>query len=282
MRPDTTSVSPLRWLIGTELERRRLSAQLTVAQASDATGIGRPKISHLEKGRQHQDPDDIALLLTAYGAPQHEIDQLRSLTGRSHEATWWTPWARVVPDWLKMFAGLEALADREFAFEPMLIPGLLQTADYAAAITTGSPRLRPDHTERFANFRVARAQRITDVDRPLLLQAVINEAALRLAVGTPDLRNAQLRHLLATADLPTVTLQVLRPEDGMHTATAGSFALLQFESARPVCYVEIADDAFYLQEQDAIETYLTVAEDLRQVALSPDKSAAYIESMLPQ
>jgi len=275
-------VSPLRWLIGSELARYRGDARLTLTEVSDRTGISKPKLGHLETGRQQQDPDDIATLLAAYGAPQRDIDRITSLSGRADDATWWAPWAQVVPDWLKTFVGLEGLAASAFTFEPTIIPGLLQTQEYAAAVTAGSPRVRVDHGERFVGFRLARTRRLTDPDRPLALHAVVTEGAMRLAVGTPELRRAQLRHLLTMAELPTVTLQIVRPEDGLHTALAGPFVLLDFESARSVCYVELNDGAVYLQDSEQVESSRMVAGSLRQVALGPDQSVALIESMLVQ
>ncbi len=274
--------SPLRWLIGTELARYRNDARMTMTEVSARTGISKPKLGHLETGRQQQDPDDIALLLTAYGAEQRDIDRLTSLTGRADEATWWAPWAQVVPDWLKTFVGLEGLAEREFTFEPTIIPGLLQTEEYAAAVTANSPRVRVDHGERFVGFRMARTRRLTDPERPLALHAVVTEGALRLAVGTPELRRAQLRHLVTMAKLPTVTLQVVRPEDGLHTAVAGPFVLLDFESALSVGYVELKDGSVYLQDPEQVRTYTMVAGNLEQVALGPDQSVTLVESMLSQ
>ena len=134
--------APLRWLIGVELARYRNLAKLSLAEASRHTTMSKAKLGHLETGRQQQAPDDIARLLAAYGAEQRDIDRLTSLTGRADEATWWAPWAQVVPDWLKTFVGLEGLAESEFTFEPIIIPGLLQTEQYAAAVTAGTPRVR--------------------------------------------------------------------------------------------------------------------------------------------
>lgn len=276
------STSPLRWLIGSELKRYRVEAGMTYAATSKQTGISQPKLAHLEVGRQQQDPDDIATLLNAYGAQARDIDRLTTLTGRADEATWWAAWAQVVPDWLRTFVGLEGLAERETTFEPLIIPGLLQTQEYAAAVTANSVSIRPDHGERFVGFRVARARRLTDPERPLALHAIVTESALRLAVGTPQVRKDQLRHLLDVMDLPTVTIQVLRPEDGPHPGlTSGSFVLLDFGAAsRTVIYHEMKDGAIYLQDADRVNSYTMVADNLRQVALGPEQSASLIASML--
>jgi transcriptional regulator with XRE-family HTH domain len=270
----------LRWLIGVELARYRNQARLTLTEAGELTGISKPKLGHLETGRQAQAPDDIATLLAAYGAEQRDLDRLTSLAGRADEATWWAPWAQVVPDWFKTFVGLEGLAEREFVFEPIIIPGLLQTEEYAAAVTADSPRVRADHGERFVNFRMARTRRLTDPERPLRVHAVLTEGALRLAVGTPELRRAQLRHLVELAALPTVTLQVIRPEDGLHTALTGQFVLLEFDAVRPIGYVELKDGAVYLQDPDQVRTYMMVVDNLQRVALGPERSVALIQSMI--
>ena len=129
--------APLRWLIGVELARYRNAAKLSLTEASDHSGISRAKLGHLETGRQQQDPHDIARLLTTYQVDQTDIDRIISLSSRADDATWWAPWAQVVPDWLKTFVGLEGLAESEFVFEPLIIPGLLQTEQYAAALTAG-------------------------------------------------------------------------------------------------------------------------------------------------
>jgi transcriptional regulator with XRE-family HTH domain len=272
--------APLRWLIGVELARYRHAAKLSLTGASDQSGISRAKLGHLETGRQQQDPDDIGRLLGAYGAEQGDIDRLTSLTGRADEATWWAPWAQVVPEWLKTFLGLEGLATSEFVFEPIIIPGLLQTEQYTAAVTANTPRVRADHCDLFVGFRMARTRRLTDPERPLQLHAILTEGALRLAVGDPALRQAQLRHLLAMAELPTVTIQVVRPEDGLHTALTGQFVVLGFENVRSIGYAELNDGAVYLQDPCQVQTCTMVARDLQRVALCPERSVAFIQSII--
>lgn len=274
---------PLRWLIGTELERYRTEAKLSRNEAAARAGVTAAKINNLELGRQAQDPEDLATLLIAYGVPDRDIDRLTNLTGRADESMWWGPWAAVVPDWLKTMVGLEGLAESVFTFQPLIIPGLLQTQEYASAITANSRSIRPDHGERFVGFRMARTRRLTDPERQLSLHAVITESALRLAVGSPEVRRAQLRHLVEMADLPNVTIQVVRPEDGPHPALGGNFVILDFGSAaRPVVYVELKDGAVYLQADVEVAAYTMVASDLQRVAISPEQSREYIASMLEQ
>ncbi|WDZ84440.1 helix-turn-helix domain-containing protein [Micromonospora cathayae] len=271
--------SALRWLIGAELARYRREVPMSLSELAAATGIGKPKLGHMESGRYQQFPEDVAAVLHACGADQPAVDRLTSLLGRADAKTWWAPWANVVPDWFRTYVGLEGLADTAFVFESMVIPGLLQTEEYAQALTLGTGFVRPDHAERFVSFRQTRARRLTD-DEPLTLHAVIGEAALRLRVNGDETRRAQLRHLAAMAELPHVTVQVLRPEDGPHAAGAiGKFVLLDFPHVRSIAYTEVLDGAMYVQDPDGVRTYTMVADNLRQVALSPAASHALITEL---
>lgn len=270
--------SALRWLIGVELANFRKQATVAPQEVLDSTGIAKSKLSSMENGRYQQHPDDIAKLLNVYGASQRDIDRLSSLAGNAIGRTWWAPWKHVVPDWVKTFVGLEGLAESEFVFEPMVLPGLLQTEEYAQAITEATGFVRRDHSERFVSFRQARAKRLTD-DEPLALHAVIGEAALRLNVGTPEVRKAQYKHLLNMAKLPTITIQVLRPEDGPHTVTTGQLVVLDFAQAQSVAYAERLDGSVYVQDQDDVHTYKMAVENLQSVAIAPAKSLALIRSL---
>lgn len=278
-----STAGALRWLIGSDLARYREEAGLSLAEASARTGISKAKLHHLEFGRQAQDPDDIAKLLSAYGVPDRDVDRLTNLSDRADQANWLAPWAAVVPDWLKTMVGLEGLAESVFTFQPSVIPGLLQTHDYASAITANARSIRPDHGERFVGFRMARTRRLTDTERPLSLHAVITEAALRLAVGSEQVRREQLEHLVSIADFPNITIQVVRPEDGPHPALGGNFVILDFDlAARPVVYVELKDQAVYLQDSEQVAAYTMVASDVQRVAMSPEQSRELIASMLKQ
>ncbi len=271
--------SALRWLVGVELAHYRKLSGLTIAQAAEATGITRAKVGHMETGRYQQFPDDVTKLMIAYGAGHADVERLASLSGSSEGKSWWAPWSHLVPDWFKTFVGLEGLADKEFVFEPMVLPGLLQTEDYAQAITEATGFVRRDHSERFVSFRVARAKRLTD-ETPMELHAVIGEAALKLDVGTPEIRREQYKHLLELGRLPNLTIQVLRPDDGPHAATTGHLVVLDFAQAQSVAYAERLDGAVYVQDQGDVQTYKMAVDNLQSVAMSSQQSLSLIKSLI--
>lgn len=274
------SPAPLHWFVGVELARYRQAAGLSMAKVELLTGMAKPKIGHLESGRQLPTGEEIRRLLSAYGADPRSVVRLTALAQRSEEANWWRPWADVVPPWLSILVGLERLADRLFTFEADAIPGLLQTPDYAAAMTSQSWLVRADRVQQIVDFRMGRAARLADPDRPLWLHAVIGLRALEQAVGTREIRDAQLRHLAKLADLPTVTIQVLRPQDGYVPMTTGSFTLLNFDAVSTVGYIELLDDAVYLYDTSRLRTYEVASRELERVALDPERSLELIRTMI--
>ncbi|RKT52866.1 helix-turn-helix domain-containing protein [Saccharothrix australiensis] len=276
---DLAAPSALRWLIGVELARYRNEAGLSLSQLATACGIGKPKLSHLETGRSAQYPSDIRRVLSACRVPAADVERLVRLSGRSDEAAWVGPWTDVAPDWLRTMVGLESLARAEFVFEPVVVPGLLQTEAYARALTSASPRVSADATDRLVEFRMGRSRLLTE-DRPLEFHAVVALQALHLAVGDREIRNEQYRHLLELHELPNVTLQVVPPEAGPHAASTGQFALLDFADARPVVYVELQDAAVFVDEARRVRTYTLGTQNLARVALPPAESAALIESLI--
>lgn len=275
--PERLGRSALRWLIGVELARYRNQAGLTLAALAEVTGISKQKLGHLETAERSQSAADIATVLTACGAEQHDIEHVVSLAGLDDITLWWGAWSDVVPDWLRTFIGLEALTTAEFLFEPIVLPGLLQTEDYARALLARAQRVRPDRVERVVQFRMARARRLFDEISPLHVRAVVNEQALRLRVGSAEVLRGQYEHLLMAADRPNITVQVVRPDAGPHPAGAGQFVLFEFAATRPLAYIELQDYAVYHTDPQRVEAYTRSAEVLaNDVALTPAESRAFV------
>lgn len=279
MAADAHQPPPLRWLIGVELARYRAEAGMAMTRAAALSGITKPKIGHLETGRQYQSAEDITTLLTIYGAEQRNVARLVELSRRSEEANWWTRWQDAVPPWFRVYVGLERLAGRAYIYEPVLIPGLLQTPDYARVVAGESLFVRADHIARVVEFRAARAARLSDPARPLRLDAVITSAALDKVVGPPEVYEAQLVHLAKLADLATVTVQVLPPDAGpLAVHASGGFTLLDLDAVSKIGYIELLDDAVYLYHRSRLQTYEVGFSDLQRAALDPEQSLALIRS----
>jgi transcriptional regulator with XRE-family HTH domain len=272
--------SALRWLIGTELRNARTRAGRKQIEAGRAIGCSQAKINHLEAGRNQQQPEEVTKLLRHYGADLAHIERLASLAGRADDGTWWAPFTEVVPDWLKTFVGLEGLAAREFVYEPLALPGMLQIPDYASALLVDNLRVATVDMERVVKLRMARQSRLTDDEAPLRFTAVIEESALDRLVGGVEVMIRQLQHLLDLSEQENVILQVMPLTVAVHDGLDGEFTLLDFDQAQSIGYVEFPNGSFYVQDQDQVAAYTQAAERMCAAALSPADSAKAIRERL--
>jgi transcriptional regulator with XRE-family HTH domain len=215
-----------RLMLGKALRRLRDAADISREAAGKAIRGSDSKISRLELGRTGFKARDVADLCTLYGLTDDaERAALLDLVRAANSAEWWHAYRDVIPAWFELYLGLEQAAAVIRSYEPLFIPGLLQTRAYATAvIRSGHGALEPD-IERRVELRMRR-QRILRGPRPARLWAVIDEGALRRPVGGRSVLAAQLRHLLELCDMNHLTLQVQSFRHG-GCAAEGAFTLLR-------------------------------------------------------
>ncbi|WP_092597106.1 helix-turn-helix domain-containing protein [Actinopolyspora xinjiangensis] len=269
---DRSDPSALRWLIGNELRLARLDAGRTQSAAAKALGCTHSKINYLEIGRNQQHPEEVTTLLRFYGAGEAQIDRLASLSGRADQGTWWAAFSDVVPDWMKTFVGLEGLASREFMYEPLALPGLVQTPEYAQALLADNLRVSAVDAERVVKLRMERQQRLFDVRSPLSFRTVIEESVLDRLVGGTEVMASQLRHLLELARQDNVTMHVMPLSVPVHDGLDGEFSVLDFEEAKSVGYIEYPNGAIYIQDENQVAAYGKAANRLCSTALTEEES----------
>ncbi len=207
-----------------------------------------------------------------------ELEQLFGLNGAAAGALN----GHAVPPWLDHYASLEQGAARLETFEPLTIPGLLQTHDYAAAVMrTFHLPVSEDGVSERVGARMARQAVLEREPEPLHLVCVIDEQVLHRVTGSPDVMAAQLQHLCEMAARPTIELQVI-PADGsaLHCAAFGSFQLFTSAGAmRP--FIVCTEDLTGFNYQDRpqpIEAHSLLFEHLTKVALSSTESADLIHT----
>lgn len=269
----------LRFLIGHDLKTMRERARTTQEQAAKVIGCSQGKINHLESGRNQQQPDEVTKLLRAYGADVEHVDRMASLAGRADQDTWWAPFSEVLPNWFRIFVGLEGLARAAFSYEPLLLPGQLQTPGYAEALLVGNLRVPPMEVPQVVRARVAR-QRLEDDSKPLRFRSVIEQYVLDRIVGDPEVMRVQLEHLLVLMERDNVELHVMPIEMAVHDGLDGDFLLLDFDEAQSIGYVEYPNGAVYVQDQDQVGLYNLAADRLCAAALSEADSKSFIEGRL--
>lgn len=272
----------LRMLLGTQLRRLREAAGISPEQAAFQIRASRSKISRLETGRVRLKTRDVRDLLTLYGVTDADAQsKFLSLVGQSNTPDWWTKYSDILPGWFGTYLGLETAATTIRSFEIQFVHGLLQTEDYARAVTRlGRKTAPPGEIERRVALRLSR-QTLLDRPTPPRIWSVMDEAVLRRPVGGPAVMRAQFRHLIEMATLPHVTLQIVPFARGGHAAECGSFTVLRFEEQDlpDVVYIEQLTGAMYLDQRSDVEHYLEVVDELSGEALTPAATRAFIEQV---
>ncbi|MEU1754993.1 helix-turn-helix transcriptional regulator [Micromonospora matsumotoense] len=260
--------------LGIALRTHREAAGLTLEAAADEINSTRSTLSRYENAQTLVNPATVRALLSLYGVRPEEIAAAVQLAKDTRKPGWWVPYSHLLDKRTIDFIALEAEATAIANFEPSIVPGLLQTADYIRGVMRGGPHtLTDDQVEQRVKLRLDRQQRITAAEPPIF-DAIIDEGALLRPVGDRTVMEAQLSHLLKTAELPNVTVQVIPLSAGYHRGTRGSLHILEFADPEDplIASVETVAGQMVLDRPHDLRTCTKIMEHLRTVALSPTDS----------
>ncbi len=264
-----------------ELKRLRDAAALSQAEVADQLSWHATKVMRLETGRNAPHPNDVRVMLDLYGVTERERrDALIQLAKDAKQKGWWYSYRNWLLYRYDFFIGLESEASSIWNFELAMIPGLLQTEDYARAQIRGGPsELGSDAVERLVEVRMTRQQVLTREDRPQLW-AILDEAAIRRVIGGPAAMRAQLERLAEATDDGRTTIQVVPYGAGAHPGTLGPFVILGFpEPHEPdLAYMETIGGNLYVDKPEEVRLYTTAFNHLRAVALSPADTGAMLNA----
>jgi hypothetical protein len=170
----------------------------------------------------------------------------------------------------------EAVVER--SADAVLIPGMLQTTEYAAAVAAASRLLVPaeDWDERVAPERLDRQGLLRREPNPLVVHVLIDEAALRREIGGPEVMRAQYDHLLRSAEMPNVTIQVIRDQVGAYGAFSGNFLILEFSDGLEAVYFETLNGGTSEEDEHAVRRIGAVWHDMAARALSADETVKFL------
>jgi transcriptional regulator with XRE-family HTH domain len=262
-----------------ELLRRREASGLSREEAARQLEWSTSTIFRIETGRSRPQPGNVRALVDLYGVTGPERAGLIQLARDARQPGWWHSFRDVLPNPYEVYIGLEAGASSIRDFEPVVVPGLLQTEDYAREVFRNGPReLDRDEIERRVEVRAARQKILAADDRPRLW-AVIDEAVIRRVVGGPAVMREQLRHVADCAEQGKTTVQVVPFRAGAHAGSIGPFVILDFhEPTDPaVVYLEMLAGDIYLEEHGDVDRYTLAFDRMRAAALHPDDSVRLIE-----
>ncbi len=278
---ENTSSSTLpRRQLGRHLRDWRTQSGQTIAEAARLMEWGASTLQRLEKGQADRIRTiDIQELCRIYGIPGEFAEGLKGLAQQAAVKSWWHAYGDLIPENFDVFVGLEASAQRLASYQSDLVPGLLQTADYARALNRlGYPGDTEAELERRVQLRLQRQALITRRNHPATLNVVLDESVLRRVVGSARVMAAQLRHLADISTRDNVTLRILPFAAGVPLGLSpGPFVILEFGTdgkgqpvEPPVVYVEGFTGDLYLERKADVRRYRQAHDVLQRCALDVD------------
>jgi transcriptional regulator with XRE-family HTH domain len=250
-----------------ELRAQRTRLGWTQVTLGDKTGYSGSFISDIERAERTPSLDLARACDREMGLPG-TFERLHELTRRAAYPSWFYP---VIP--------LETTADRITEWELRVVPGLLQTEDYArAVIRADKPR---DSEESVAGAVTARLDRqdLLTRDQPPMLWYILDEAILRRLVGGPSVMDAQLARLADLASRPGVVIQVLPFSARIHAGSNGPIMIFEFADAPTTCYTECYGGGRIVEARDEVARLMTVINMVRASALPPEESAELMQQI---
>jgi len=241
------------------------------------------KVIRIEKGTVSVSTNDVRALLQLYGVRDgRQVADLVELARAARKKAWWTAYRNEVPAHFGELIGLEAEASAHKYFQPIAVPGLLQTRAYARAVLSNiAPgQLTSEQIDTRIEIRMTRQREVLGRPNPPRLEIVLDEAVLRRIAGSTEVMREQLLHLVEVGASPNVVIQVLPFVAGVNTVE-GPFLILQFPDPgdTDVVYIESALTGHMLDRPDDIGPYRRAFERLQETALKPDESLAMVAAV---
>ncbi|MFC8697860.1 MULTISPECIES: helix-turn-helix domain-containing protein [Streptomyces] len=268
--------------LGAELKRLREKAGVRMEEAAERIGGDKPKISRQENGRQGVSKLEIEALLALYGVSDERLrTALTTLAREGRRKGWWAQYSDILPAGFQERLSIESDAARILTFQPMLVPGLLQTVEYATEVIRSVDKdVTEEERDSYIEVRKAR-QEIFTRDNPPQYVCLLDEAVLRREVGGPAVMAAQLDKILEMNNPPKLTIQVVPFSQGWHAGADGAFNIYSYPDPMDLDVVNLdyLDGALYLEEDQPVGRYQLAFDELRATALASRQSMELISAV---
>jgi transcriptional regulator with XRE-family HTH domain len=273
--PDKTSASRARALAA-ELKDLRRQAKLNTRDAAERIGISSASLNRTELATRMPTPEEVSALLVVYGVTGVARERVLEMARAASPSGWWETGGSALPKQLPTLITFESQANRITHFQPLYVPGLLQTHSYMRAVMEAFSVPEIDAEARVA----ARAGRQTVLSRknPPRYQAIIDEAALRRPFGGRKVMAAQINRIIELAALPNVTVQMLPFERGGYPLY-GPYVQLQFTKARDIVHLEHKQASGFLDQPEDTLPYQALTDTLKAVALGPADTCDFLAAI---
>ena len=263
-----------------ELRTARLNKELTQEQVATAMEWSLSKMNRIEKAKTGISANDLKALLRLYGITDKErTEELIALARAARQTPWWRSYAGIAPATLLQLIDYESAASAISQFEPMFVPGILQTEEYARAVLRlsygeGSPAER---VPALVDLRTRRRDLLVSEDAPTF-SFLLDESVIRRLVGSPAITSQQLTRLAELADRPNVTIRVVPFAAGPHPGMRGAFKVIEFddEPDENVAFLEGPRGDFISDDPEETKSYLETFNRIAQKALGPSESVGLL------
>jgi transcriptional regulator with XRE-family HTH domain len=285
---DGPSPAVQRRRLRTELRRIRLGTNETLEQVAAAMDWSLSKLIRIENGTVGISTNDLKVLLGYYGiVDDRRVEELVAMAKAARERSWWSTYRDVASPQLLQFIEYQAAAMITRNFESLLIPGLLQTEEYAREVIKefgGWPRPSKDRLDALVALRMKRQEVLKRTGPPPWFFFILDEGVLRRVVGGKDVMDRQIRHLNQLASRGDVTIEVVPFTAGVHYGMHGPFVILEFPEAEDddVLYLENpGGDLIHRDNPDEILVYREIFEELRRMSLG-EGSLEFLRGLLDE
>ncbi|MGW5681813.1 helix-turn-helix domain-containing protein [Nonomuraea sp. NPDC003754] len=268
-----------RLKLGQELRQLRERRTMTGARAASALGWSPSKVSRIEAAKTKPSPDDVRAMVELYKADDSKLAELLTLLEDAYQRGWWEYYEGTLPGQYTNFLGLEAEATLQRDWEPQVVPGLLQTEEYAREVilaARGIVRITHSGVRNRVEARLARQQRVLHRPDPCMLYVILDESALMRRFGEPSVMRAQMDHLIEMSVLPHIRVHVL-PLEALHPVNTGAFIHLRFAAFDDVVYLEQLYSARFVDDLELVAGYETAFNHIRSEALDENESRVLIQ-----
>jgi transcriptional regulator with XRE-family HTH domain len=262
------------------LRRQREAADLTQRQAADGLDWSLSKLIRIEAGAQGVSVTDLKAMLALYGVTDSDTVASLVLAARgSRGQPWWHEYRDIVSPQFAQYLGHEGIASSFRIFSPLLVPGLLHTEEYAAALHGAFPD--PGRARRIVEFRMERQERLLS-NPDLGFEFILDEEALHRWIGGPAVMRRQLQHLLEVAESSKASLQILPFSAGAHPGLGGPFVLLHNDDAgEDMVFLEsISGDQLIRDDPESIALYGSYFAQISQLSLAPKQGNDLLQELI--
>ena len=243
--------------LGRRLKRLREAAGKGHDDVAEAQIASRTKMWKIEAGRSAVKPGDVLALARLYGVDAAATDTLVALAAATRNTGFQADFGEAVSHWTGLYGDLVSAAEVIRTYSCELVHGLLQTADYARAVTAANNALTPEVVERRVAFRLALRRAFFARPAPGRLEVVMTAGAFGLVVGSPAVMEAQIAHLRAVDAGDEVSVRVLSATNGVHAAMRGEFSIMDFADPDdpPLVYLESLIGYRYVERPDQLAAF---------------------------